>query len=134
MKTTTNGTGIGLMKPPIPEIVAYGHGGGIDGFSSLAVHLPKEKITIAYIANASDYPMNNVLMGVMKIVLGHEYELPDFSPAITLKPEELDQYTGIYSGPDFPMEITISRKENGLIVQASGQPPMPLDALGKPSI
>ena len=52
--------------------------GGIDGFASLAVHFPKEKITAAYIANASGYPMNNLLMGVIKIILGQEYELPNF--------------------------------------------------------
>lgn len=53
MKTTQDGTGIGLMKLPLKEIEAYGHGGGIDGFASLAVHFPKEKITAAYIENAS---------------------------------------------------------------------------------
>lgn len=86
MKSTTKGMGIGLMRLPDKEIEAYGHGGGIDGFSSIAVHLPNENLNIAFIANALDYPLNNILMGVMKIILGHEYQLPDFSPAITLNP------------------------------------------------
>ena len=81
MKRTTNGTGIGLMRLPDSEIEVYGHGGGIDGFSSVAVHLPNENLNIAFIANALDYPLNNILMGVMKIILGQEYELPDFSQA-----------------------------------------------------
>lgn len=90
MKTTKDGIGIGLMKLPLKGIEAYGHGGGIDGFSSIAVHFPKEKITAAYIANASDYPTNNLLIGVIKIILGQEYELPDFSQNNKTKPGELD--------------------------------------------
>jgi D-alanyl-D-alanine carboxypeptidase len=81
MKSITNGMGIGLMKLPVKEIEGYGHGGGIDGFSSVAVHLPNENLNIAFIANALDYPLNNILMGVMKIILEQEYELPDFSQA-----------------------------------------------------
>ncbi len=130
MKSTTKGIGIGLMRLPVKEIEAYGHGGGIDGFSSIAVHLPNENLNIAFIANALDYPLNNILMGVIKIILGQEYQLPDFSPAISLNSEEVDEYIGIYSGPDFPMDITISRNENVLMVQASGQQPKRLDALG----
>jgi len=78
MKITNDGTGIGLMKLPLPEIEVYGHGGGIDGFSSIVVHFPKEKISAAYTANGSDYPMINLLLDLINIVLGQEYELPNF--------------------------------------------------------
>lgn len=61
--------GIGLMK-------VYGHGGGIDGFSSVSVYFPEEKITASYMANASDYPMNILFQGAMKIVAGQDYKLP----------------------------------------------------------
>ena len=90
MKTPKDGMGIGLMKLPLNDVEVYGHGGGIDGFSSIAVHLPGEQITVAYIANASDYPMKNLFVGVIKILLGQEYELPDLSPAKMLESAELD--------------------------------------------
>ncbi len=131
MKTVTDGKGIGLMKLPLEEYEVYGHGGGIDGFSSIAVHFPEEKITAAFISNGSYYQIQNLFIGAMKITLGQEYELPEFSPTIALQPEELEKYLGTYSSPDLPMKITISREENTLIAQATGQPPIHLDAVGE---
>ncbi len=80
MKTAQDGIGMGLMKHPFNEIEVYGHGGGIDGFSSIAVHLPEEQITAAYISNGSAYPVNTLFQTAVKIILGLDYELPDPSP------------------------------------------------------
>ncbi|MCC8358719.1 serine hydrolase domain-containing protein [Salinimicrobium sediminilitoris] len=77
MKNTENGIGSGIMKLPFNNMEVYGHGGGIDGFSSIAVHFPGQKLTAAYTANASDYPMQNLFQVIIKIVLGFEYELPE---------------------------------------------------------
>ncbi len=131
MKPIEDGMGIGLMKLPMEEYEVYGHGGGIDGFSSVAVHFPGEKITAAFTANGSYYQIHNLLIGALKITMGQEYELPEFSPAISLEPEELEKYLGTYSSPDLPMKINISREERILIAQATGQPPIQLDAVGE---
>lgn len=130
MKSGKDGMGIGIMKLPLEEFEVYGHGGGIDGFSSIAVHFPKEKITAAFVSNASYYPMNNLFIGAMKITLGQEYELPEFSPTIALQPEALEKYLGTYSNPDLPMKINISQEEGALIAHATGQSPVILDAVG----
>ncbi|MGB5783584.1 MAG: peptidase, partial [Eudoraea sp.] len=62
------------------------------------------------------------------IYFGKEYALPEFNPPLDLKPEELDTYLGIYSSPDFPLKITISKEKNKLIGQATGQSSFPLEA------
>jgi len=131
MKTVRDGTGIGLMKLPMDDYEVYGHGGGIDGFSSIAVHFPEEKITAAFIYNGSYYQIHNLLVGAMKITMGQEYELPEFSPPVALQPEELEKYLGTYSSPNLPMKINIFREEGTLIAQATGQPPVHLDAVGE---
>lgn len=131
MKTIKNGMGLGLMKLPLEEYEVYGHGGGIDGFSSIAVHFPEEKITASFTSNGSYYQIHNLLIGAMKITLGEEYEFPEISPTIALQPEELEKYLGTYSSPDFPMKINISREEGSLIAQATGQSPISLDAVGE---
>lgn len=130
MKTNKGRMGMGKMKLPLEEFEVYGHGGGIDGFSSIAVHFPKKKITAAFITNASYYPMNNLFIGAMKITLGQEYKLPEFSPTIALQPEALEIYLGTYSSPDLPMKINISQEEGALIAHATGQSPVILGAVG----
>lgn len=131
MKSVKDGMGIGIMKLPLEEFEVYGHGGGIDGFSSIAVHFPEEKITAAFISNGSYYPTNTLFIGAMKITLGQEYELPEFSPTITLQPEDLDKYFGTYSSPDLPMKIKISQEDGTLIAQPTGQSAVQLDAVGE---
>lgn len=131
MKTIEDGMGLGLMKLPLENYEAYGHGGGIDGFSSVAVHFPEKKITAAFISNGSFYQIHNLLIGALKIIFGEEYALPEFLPTITLQPEELEKYLGTYSSPDLPMEINIFREEGTLIAQATGQPPVRLNAVGE---
>ncbi len=131
MKTTNEGTGLGLMKLTFNDFEVYGHGGGIDGFSSIAVHLPEEKITASYIANASDYPLNSIFIEAIKITLGLPYQIPDFAPPKALDPELLEQYTGNYGSPEFPIDVAIFHKEGILYAQGTGQPPVPLDVAGE---
>ena len=43
------------------------------------------------------------------------------------KSKKLDKYLGVYSSPTFPLKITITKEENILIAQATGQPSFPLE-------
>jgi hypothetical protein len=43
----------------------------------------------------------------------------------------LDKYLGVYSSPDFPLKVTITKNGNTLIGQATGQPSFPLEAFEK---
>ena len=40
----------------------------------------------------------------------------------------MDKYLGVYSSPNFPLKVTITKKENVLVGQATGQPSFPLEA------
>ena len=65
---------------------------------------------------------------MLSIYFGREYELPEFKEAIKLTSEELDKYLGVYSSPDFPLKLTITKKDNILMGQGTGQPSFPLEA------
>lgn len=131
MKKIENGYGIGLMKIPLNDLEGIGHAGGMDGaMMTIAVHIPEEEITAAYTSNAPVYPVNKLLEGALKILLGQEYELPDFSPVKKPEPGELDKYPGVYSSEGFPIDLTISKEGDLLMVQGTGQPAFPLDAAG----
>ena len=119
--------GMGLVQVPFYDKRAYGHTGGIDGFQSNAFYFPNEKVSVAYLSNAVAMPLNDILIGVLSIYFDREYALPTFE-TLTLDSATLAKYVGVYSGPDFPLKVTITQKDNTLIGQATGQPSFPLKA------
>lgn len=133
MEHTEGSIGLGLLKFPLPGKVAYGHKGRIDGFESVAAYFPKDKISIAYTANAVDMPFDPLMFGVFNILFGNEqYQLPDFSTpenAPQLTAEDLKAFVGTYSNPDFELKMMITQKGDQLIARASGQSTFPLQAV-----
>lgn len=128
MRTPKEGIGIGLFEFPFYERQAFGHTGGIDGFSAMAGYFPKEDVGIAFTSNGMVSTVNDVLIGVMSIYFGRDYEFPEFTESLVLSEDILQLYTGVYSSPSFPLKITITRQEQTLIGQATGQSSFALDA------
>ena len=122
--------GLGLIRLPFHERFAYGHTGGIDGFQSIVSWFPDDKVAYAIISNGCNTNMNNISIAVLSAVFGKPYEIPDFK-VLEVDPETLDQYAGVYSSEQLPVKITISRENNGLKAQGSGQPAFPLEAFAK---
>ena len=120
--------GMGLFRFPFYSNWAFGHNGGIDGFQSNSVYFPDFNVNVTYLSNGVDMPINDVLIGVLSIYFGKTYELPVFTPSLKLDSEVLDQYLGVYSKESFPIKLTITKDNNTLIGQASGQPTFPLEA------
>ena len=123
--------GIGMFTFPFHEKTAYGHNGGIDGFQSTAGYFPNENVSVAYMGNAVTMPVNDIMIGVLSIYFGVEYELPDFKPAMKISTEELEPYPGLYTSPDLPIDLTISIDGNTLMGQGTGQPAFPLEPYEK---
>jgi len=67
---------------------------------------------------------------VLSAVYDKPYDIPLFS-TIELQSEDLDQYLGIYSSAQLPMKITVTKNNNKLIAQATGQSSFPLEATEK---
>lgn len=128
MQYTVDNFGLGMFKIPFYEKQGLGHNGGIDGFQSNVGYFPADKFSVAYTTNGVVMPMNDILIGVLSIYFGREYELPEFKPALELKSEDLDQYLGVYSSASLPMKITITKQSNILVCQATGQPSFQLEA------
>lgn len=130
MTTLTDGYGLGLFALPFGARTAYGHNGKIDGFQTTAAYFPEEDLAIAYLSNGVNYPINDIMLGVLSIYFGVAYELPDFAAIPRLTEEELDAYLGVYKSPAFPLDVTITRDGTRLMGQATGQPPFPLQPEG----
>ena len=128
MKALKDGVGLGLFQIPFYQKKGLGHSGGIDGFKSLAVYFPDDKLAVSYLSNAEDMVVNDIMIGVLSAVYGMSYTLPEFKEPLALSPEELDPYLGVYSAPGFPLKITITKKGSTLMGQGTDQPAFPLTA------
>jgi D-alanyl-D-alanine carboxypeptidase len=122
--------GLGINSFPIGGKTFYGHGGGIDGFRSLLVYLPEEKLSLAYTSNGVNYPLNNIVSGVFDIYWNKPFEIPTFE-TVAVSPEVLDKYVGVYSSPGAPFKLTITRDNSTLVAQPTGQSAFPLEAIAQ---
>ena len=129
--TKTEGTyGKGIFPMPFFELTGYGHTGGIDGFRSVLIHYPSEKLSIAVCANAFNYNQNDILIGILSLIQGKPYTMPDFK-TIKLSAVHLRQFEGVYSSPDFPLKLTIKLDGETLTAQGTGQGAFPLEPVSE---
>ncbi len=130
METLKDNYGSGLFQMPFGLKKAFGHTGGIDGFTSNFGYFPAEKVAFAFTSNGSNYTNNNIAIALLSAVFNQSYELPTFKN-IDLSSKDLDQYLGVYSSKEIPLKITITKNDKKLMAQATGQSAFPLDATDK---
>ena len=130
METIKDDYGSGLFQMPFGAKKAFGHTGGIDGFSSNYGYFPEEKVAFALTSNGSNFTNNNIAIAVLSAVFDQPYEIPVFK-TLELPSADLDQYLGIYSSKDIPLKITVTKNDTTLMAQATGQSAFPLDASDK---
>ena len=130
MKTLKDNYGMGLFQYPFYDKKCYGHTGGIDGFRSVVSYFPENNLAVALTSNGMIYSNNDISIAALSCYFGKPFAIPTFK-IIALKTEELDQYLGEYSSPDFPLKITVTKDNLKLIAQATGQSAFPLDAIEK---
>jgi CubicO group peptidase (beta-lactamase class C family) len=130
MQTINGQFGMGLFKIPFYDKTGFGHTGGIDGFSSVFSHFADGNISYAMISNGTNFNNNNISIAVLSAVYGENFEIPKFDIYKPV-PEELDQYTGVYSSTQVPLKITITKGSANLVAQATGQSAFPLEATEK---
>ena len=127
MKTIKEGYGMAMFEVPFYDKKSFGHTGGIDGFVAVLTYFEKENLALTYCSNGVNYPFNDVLIAVLSIYFGKNYELPSFKE-VELSEEYLKNCEGIYSSKNFPLKITLTKKGKKLFAQAEGQSEFPLSA------
>lgn len=132
MMTFKNEYGMGIFPYPVGGKTFYGHTGGIDGFTSMLIYLPEEKLALAYISNGMDYSMSSVMLAAFEIYQNKPFQIPTFE-TVAVSPEILEKYTGVYAREGLPLKITVTRDGATLIAQATGQPSFPLEATSETS-
>lgn len=129
MKTMRDDIGMGMFSMPFQGKTDYGHRGHIDGFSSLLIYFPEEKLAIAYISNGMRYVTPVVGDAALSIYFNKPFTIPEFK-TVSLKPAELDKYLGRFSSTQIPLKLTITKRDTILFAQATGQRAIPFEAKG----
>jgi CubicO group peptidase (beta-lactamase class C family) len=130
MKAIKDSYGMGFFQAPFYDKTAYGHMGGIDGFTSVFEYFSDGDLSYALTSNGTNFNNNDISIAVLSAAYNKPFSIPRFN-AYNLNPEELDKYTGVYSSKQIPLKITISKQGKTLIAQATGQSAFPLEATEK---
>ena len=111
MKDITEGMGHGIGQFLLYDKSIYGHNGGIDGFSSLMIYEPQEKIAIAITSNASKIGLRDIVIKGLEEFMGNPFKK---IKAIEVSDDYLNNYTGIYESEQAPFTLTFYVKYNFL--------------------
>ncbi len=118
-KKTTYGYGWGVAKVQGKDAIT--HTGGIDGFSSVATHVPGDKVFVAVLRNAISGSGTHVDLAnrMVAILIGRPIrEIAE----VKIAPTVFDAYAGRYElGPNFVLRVF--RDGNRFMTQATGQGP-----------
>lgn len=106
----------GIFHNQVQGLTIYGHDGGIDGFQSMLVYMPKSKTAIALTANALNYSKKKIMFNALYASMGKPLELPNFS-RIELTEDEIIQYAGVYESNEVPYDLVF--EANGKILKGA---------------
>jgi CubicO group peptidase (beta-lactamase class C family) len=70
-----------------PSAATYGrqriaHGGGINGFSSMLIRVPDDKLTVVVLSNVQESESSRIANDLLSIALGRPYEVPSAGTAL----------------------------------------------------
>lgn len=89
-KATTYGYGWSLGN--IQGSETFEHGGGINGFLTMGIYLPKEDVFVAVFSNCDGNSPDEISSKIAALVIGKPYEYKE----IKLDNAVLESYTGVY--------------------------------------
>jgi len=130
METIKDHYGMGLIQVPFYDKTGFGHTGGIDGFRSVFYYFPTGEISFSYTSNGMNFNGNDISLAVLSAAYDKSFEVPEFT-TYALTDEDLDKYLGVYSSKQLPLKMTITKANNQLFGQGTGQPSFPLEATAK---
>jgi hypothetical protein len=119
-----------LEKMPMPVVIELKTKSGKVSRKTLPVEIWKRNVSWEFKVDTTEE--------LAKVVIDPDYVLPDINSsnnkwkasdgAETV--EILTDYLGVYSAPEFPMKITVSENSGTLVLEAEGQPALPLESEG----
>jgi CubicO group peptidase (beta-lactamase class C family) len=111
------------VRPPSPATFGrrqVHHGGGINGFSSMIIRLPDDKITAIVLSNVEQGDAGVIARDILGIYFGRPVQLPVERTVAKVDPKLFEAYVGQYEiAPGFIFSVT--REGDRLFAQLTGQ-------------
>ncbi len=128
MSNMQEGMGKGLILMPFQGKSLYGYTGAIDGFSTVLSYSPEDSVAFACTYNALNYSMNEILIGILSIYYGNNFQIPSFQEIDYKLPKgKFGLYKGVYDTERVPIKITVSQDGDQLTAKGTGQQAFPLN-------
>ncbi len=127
MKNIRDDVGLGLFPVPYFSKQGYGHRGGVDGFNSMLIYMPDDKMSYSITSNGLNYNFTEIHIAVLNCIYGQQFDIPRFEKQ-NVRIAALIDFTGRYKSSQYPLAVTVISNGNTLSIQAEGQPAISLEA------
>jgi CubicO group peptidase (beta-lactamase class C family) len=97
------------------------HGGGIDGFATMIVRIPDERLLVVTLSNVVPSEAGKLANELVKLAEDKAVELPKGRHEIMLSDKVIAPYVGEYT-LSATFVLTVTQEGNRLFTQATGQP------------
>lgn len=119
MITIRDEMGYGIGGTKLNDRMIYGYSGGIDGFNSMLIYDPVNKISVVVTANGNSYSIIQIAINLLLASINESFNLPDFN-TINVDEEDLHQYIGYYISADAPFDFLVKINEGKLMAGPVG--------------
>ncbi len=111
--------GFGWVVGQFESQTMISHGGGIPGYATYALSLPKEKIFVAVLTNADGGLAQPEMVSMRLAATAIGKPIPEFKP-VKLDQKTLDQFAGVYRIDDKNRRFFVREGENLVMTRTNG--------------
>jgi CubicO group peptidase (beta-lactamase class C family) len=124
MTTATKGNyGCGVFVSRKDDMEVVEHGGSIEGFNSYMIYVPARNIAVIALSNVSGDAPDKMAVKLLDVTLGKTVTLAKQRVAVPIAKADLSKFVGDYT-ISAQLSLNITASDEGLIVLATGQPPL----------
>jgi CubicO group peptidase (beta-lactamase class C family) len=124
MTTATKGNyGCGVFVSRKDDMEVVEHGGSIEGFNSYMIYVPARDIVVIALSNVSGDAPDKMAAKLLDVTLGKTVTLAKQRVAVPIAKADLSKFVGDYT-ISAQLSLNITASDEGLIVLATGQPPL----------
>jgi CubicO group peptidase (beta-lactamase class C family) len=117
--------GLGVMIHNEDGVTVVEHGGGIEGFNTNLIYVPEKRLCVVVLANVNGAAPDQMGGQLLDVALGKAVVLASERKPVRISSAESGKFAGVYElTPTF--SLTVAQAGDGLSVQGTGQPAIPM--------
>src|SRR5205085_6597574 len=117
--------GYGWALNDYRDVASIGHSGGLHGFISQLMRVPDKNMTVVLLTNVMPPEVELDPMKIAEVYIWKDMAKQASFAKGSIEEKDIEKYTGRYDITN-GMVMTITKEEEGLYAQVSGQPKYPI--------